>query len=136
MALLAGCVSDLLDYINPNPDAKGKDVAAGKKRSYMKLGWSLICGERIHPSSCEESPKEGENKASDEETRVSEPEDKLDANQEVSSLPVPSQASVAEEATEARSDLDNHIPSESHAKGMTGGNIFKGYEHLSHLGRD
>ncbi|KAE8679556.1 Tetratricopeptide repeat (TPR)-like superfamily protein, putative isoform 2 [Hibiscus syriacus] len=112
--LLLCSVSDLLDYINPNPDAKGKDVAAGKRRSYImkvlavrhyldaanRVFCSLYLWPRtiernlyfqvkgkIHPSSCEESPKEGENKASDEETCVSKPEDKPDANQEVSSLP-------------------------------------------------
>ncbi|KAK8482986.1 hypothetical protein V6N11_061872 [Hibiscus sabdariffa] len=108
-------VSDLLDYINPNHDAKGKDVAAGKRRSYV-----MKVKGKVHPSSCEESPKEGENKASDEETHVSEPEDKPDANQEASSLPVQSQAPVAEETIEARPNLDNHIPSESQAEGDDG----------------
>ncbi|GMI75932.1 FLOURY ENDOSPERM LIKE 2, REDUCED CHLOROPLAST COVERAGE [Hibiscus trionum] len=108
-------VSDLLDYINPNHDAKGKDVAAGKRRSYI-----MKVKGKLHPSSYEESPTEGENKVSDEETHVSEPEDKADANQEVSSLPVQSQAPVAEEATEARPDPDNHIPFESQAEGDDG----------------
>ncbi|KAL4326045.1 hypothetical protein GQ457_11G001660 [Hibiscus cannabinus] len=108
-------VSDLLDYINPNHDAKGKNVAAGKRRSYI-----MKVKGKLHPSSYEESSAEGENKASDEETHVSEPEDKPDANQEVSSLPVQSQDLVEEEITEARPDLDNHITSESHAEGDDG----------------
>ncbi|KAB2070094.1 hypothetical protein ES319_A08G135900v1 [Gossypium barbadense] len=107
-------VSDLLDYINPNHDAKGKDAAAGRKRScIMKVKGKL------YPS-CEESSKEGVNKASDEETHVPEPEDKPDANQEMSSLPAHSQAPVTEETTEARPDLDNCILSETQAEGDDG----------------
>ncbi|KAE8727547.1 hypothetical protein F3Y22_tig00005459pilonHSYRG00250 [Hibiscus syriacus] len=115
-------VSDLLDYINPNHDAKGKYVAAGKRRSYI-----MKVKEKLHLSSCEASAIEGENKASDEETRVYEPEDKPDADQVVSSLPVQSQAPVAEETTEARPDFDNRIQSESHAEGD------EGWQHVQRL---
>lgn len=39
MFMLLYSVSDLLDYINPNHDAKGKDAAAGRRRScIMKVG--------------------------------------------------------------------------------------------------
>ncbi|XVF73032.1 hypothetical protein PTKIN_Ptkin12aG0168900 [Pterospermum kingtungense] len=110
-------VSDLLDYINPNHDAKGKDVAAGKRRSYI-----MKVKRKVDPSSSsEESPKEAANEVSDEETHLSEQEDKPDTNQEeTSSLPMQSQAPVAEETSEARLNLDNHILSESHAEGDDG----------------
>ncbi|XP_007051554.2 PREDICTED: protein TSS isoform X1 [Theobroma cacao] len=112
-------VSDLLDYINPNHDLKGKDVAAGKRRSYIaKVKGKLQPAN--HPASSEGSPKEAAKEASDEETHLSEQEDKPDANQETSSLPVQSQAPVVEETTEARLNIDNHILSESHAEGDDG----------------
>ncbi|XVF33173.1 hypothetical protein REPUB_Repub17cG0145800 [Reevesia pubescens] len=107
-------VSDLLDYINPNHDAKGKDIAAGKRRSYI----SKVKG---NPASSEGSPKEAAKEASDEETHFSEQEDKPDVKQETSSLPpVQSQAPVTEETAEAKLNLDNHILSESHAEGDDG----------------
>ncbi|XP_022757552.1 protein TSS-like [Durio zibethinus] len=108
-------VSDLLDYINPNHDVKGKDIAAGKRRSYI----TKLKG-KLHPASSEGSRKEAAKEASDEETHISEHEDKPDANQETSSLPVQSQAPVAEETTEAKLNLDNYILSESLAEGDDG----------------
>ncbi|XP_022770584.1 protein TSS isoform X2 [Durio zibethinus] len=109
-------VSDLLDYINPNHDAKGKDLAAGKRRSYV-----MKVKGKLHPSSSEGSPKQAANEASDEETLLSEQEDKPDANKETgSSLSVQSQVPDVEETTEARRNLDNHILSESHAEGDDG----------------
>ncbi|XVF22381.1 hypothetical protein REPUB_Repub12eG0167600 [Reevesia pubescens] len=108
-------VSDLLDYINPNHDAKGKDLAAGKRRSYI-----MKVKGKLHPESSEGSPIEAAQKASDEEIHLSEQEAKPYFNQETSSFPVESQASVVEETTEARPNLDNHILSESHAEGDDG----------------
>ncbi|XVF80234.1 hypothetical protein PTKIN_Ptkin15bG0054500 [Pterospermum kingtungense] len=106
-------VSDLLDYISPNHDGKGKDSAAEKRRSYIMKGKG-----NLHPASSEGSPKEAAKEASDEETHLSEQEDEPDANQETSLLQT--QASVAEETAEARPNLDNHILSESHAQGDGG----------------
>ncbi|XVE77276.1 hypothetical protein DITRI_Ditri13aG0049300 [Diplodiscus trichospermus] len=106
-------VSDLLDYINPNHDTKGKDIAAGKRRSYVTK-----VKEKLHPARSEGSPKEAVKDASDEETHLCEQEDKPAANQEPS--PLQSQAPVAEETTDARPNLDNHILSESHAEGDDG----------------
>ncbi|XVE73715.1 hypothetical protein DITRI_Ditri11bG0140900 [Diplodiscus trichospermus] len=107
-------VSDLLDYINPNHDAKGKDVAAGKRSSYI-----MKVKGKLHPSSSEVCSKEA-NEALDEETHLSEQEDKPDVNQETSSLPVQSQAPVAEETMDSRPNPNNHILSESHAEGDDG----------------
>ncbi|XWS46230.1 hypothetical protein CRYUN_Cryun14cG0046600 [Craigia yunnanensis] len=106
-------VSDLLDYINPSHDAKGKDIAAGQRRSYI-----MKVKGKLHPASSEGCPKEAAKEALAEETHVSEQEDKPDANQETSSLQF--QVPVAEETTEARPNLDNHILSESHAEGDDG----------------
>ncbi|OMO64301.1 Tetratricopeptide-like helical [Corchorus capsularis] len=111
-------VSDLLDYINPNHDAKGKDVA-GKRRSYLTK-----VKDKLHPpnatASSEESPKEVEKEASDEETHLTEQEDKPDANQETISLPVQSQAPVVDVTAEAGPNIDNPILSESHTEGDDG----------------
>ncbi|OMP08614.1 Tetratricopeptide-like helical [Corchorus olitorius] len=111
-------VSDLLDYINPNHDAKGKDVA-GKRRSYLTK-----VKDKLHPpnatASSEESPKEVEKEASDEETHLTEQEDKPDANQETISLPVQSQAPVVDDTAEAGPNIDNPILSESHTEGDDG----------------
>lgn len=86
------------------------------------LNYPLQVKRKLHPSSSSEgSPKEAANEASDEETHLSEQEDKPDTNQEeMSSLPVQPQTPVAEETTEARLNLDNHILSESHAEGDDG----------------
>ncbi|KAK8654479.1 hypothetical protein V6N13_128447 [Hibiscus sabdariffa] len=102
-------VSDLLDYINPNHDAKGRDIAAGKRRSYVMKEKG-----KHHSQSSEGSSKEAAKEDSDEEKRLSEQEDKPDANQKTSSLPLQPHAPVAEETTEAKLNIDNHIHSELH----------------------
>lgn len=38
--LTFGSVSDLLDYINPSCDAKGRDIVALKRKSYI----TKVCG--------------------------------------------------------------------------------------------
>ncbi|KAK8974230.1 hypothetical protein V6N11_034599 [Hibiscus sabdariffa] len=108
-------VSDLLDYIIPNHDAKGRDIAAGKRRSYV-----MKVKGKLHSESSEGSSKEAAKKDSDEEKRLSEQEDKSDANQKTSSLPLQPHAPVSEETTEAKLKIDNHIHSESHDEGDDG----------------
>lgn len=41
MIYKSGSVSDLLDYINPNHDAKGRDGAVRRKSYIAKVSWSL-----------------------------------------------------------------------------------------------
>ncbi|XP_039062635.1 protein TSS-like isoform X2 [Hibiscus syriacus] len=108
-------VSDLLDYISPNHDAKGRDTAAGKRRSYaMKVKGKL------HPENSEGSFKEAAKEASDEEKLLSEQEDKTYVKQKTSSSPLQPLAPVAEETTEAKPNIDNHIHSELHDEGDDG----------------
>ncbi|KAA3462285.1 clustered mitochondria protein-like protein [Gossypium australe] len=108
-------VSDLLDYINPNHDAKGKGIVAGKRRSFV-----MKVKGKVHPESSEDSPKEAAKEDSDEEKQFSEQEDKPDANQRTSTVPLQPHAPVAEETTEAKINVDNHIHSELHAEGDDG----------------
>ncbi|KAK8554549.1 hypothetical protein V6N13_093532 [Hibiscus sabdariffa] len=106
-------VSDLLDYINPNHDAR--DIAAGKRRSYV-----MKVKGKHHPENSEGSPKEAAKEASDEEKLLSEHEDKPDVNQKTSSLPLQPHAPVAEETTEAKPNIDNRTHSELHDEGDDG----------------
>ncbi|TYH38821.1 hypothetical protein ES332_D12G136400v1 [Gossypium tomentosum] len=108
-------VSDLLDYINPNHDAKGKGIVAGKRRSFV-----MKVKGKVHPESSEDSPKEAAKEDSDEEKQFPEQEDKPDANQQTSTVPLQPHAPVAEETTETKINVDNHIHSELHAEGDDG----------------
>ncbi|KAJ6686433.1 TETRATRICOPEPTIDE REPEAT (TPR)-LIKE SUPERFAMILY PROTEIN [Salix purpurea] len=108
-------VSDLLDYINPSRDAKGRDVVAGKRKSYItKLK------EKTQPNvamtSSDESPKNTPKEGLDVEIHVPE----YDASQETSSVQVEFQTPIVEETVENKSSIVAEALSETHALGDDG----------------
>lgn len=107
-------VSDLLDYINPSRDAKGRDVA-GKRKSYITK-----VKEKSQPNfgiaSSNESPKNTPKEALDVEIHV--PED--DASQETRSVHVEFQTPIVEETVEKKSSIVTEAFSETHALGDDG----------------
>ncbi|KAJ6710327.1 TETRATRICOPEPTIDE REPEAT (TPR)-LIKE SUPERFAMILY PROTEIN [Salix koriyanagi] len=108
-------VSDLLDYINPSRDAKGRDVVAGKRKSYItKLK------EKTQPNvamtSSDESPKNTPKEGLDVEIHVPE----YDASQETSSVQVEFQSPIVEETVENKSSIVAEALSETHALGDDG----------------
>ncbi|PSS03941.1 Protein TSS like [Actinidia chinensis var. chinensis] len=92
-------VSDLLDYINPSHDAKGKEAVAMKRKTYiMKMKEKSY--QNFSFASSEESPKDTSKVASDEEKLVSEPEGDTNVKDETISPPVESTAPVDKETSE------------------------------------
>ncbi|GMP61153.1 hypothetical protein CsSME_00023730 [Camellia sinensis var. sinensis] len=92
-------VSDLLDYINPSQDAKGKDDVAMKRKTYiMKVkgksdqNFSVA----ISKGSAEDTPKE----ASDEEKLITDSESDTNVNDEIISPPVKPIELVHDKTTE------------------------------------
>ncbi|XP_030965320.1 protein TSS [Quercus lobata] len=108
-------VSDLLDYINPNHDAKGRDGAVRRKSYIAKVKGTSH--QDLSPRSSDETTKE---EISDEETPIPETEVSADANQEISPVPVESQQSVMEKTVEENPNIAHEIFSETHAEGEDG----------------
>ncbi|KAL5572105.1 hypothetical protein UlMin_021702, partial [Ulmus minor] len=111
-------VSDLLDYINPSHDGKGRDGAARRKNNVTKL--KVKSYQAISSASSDESPKESPKEASDEETHILEPQDSADAIQETSSAPDEPQQTDSEETRVEKPDVSNEIFSEAHVEGEDG----------------
>ncbi|XP_023513818.1 protein TSS-like [Cucurbita pepo subsp. pepo] len=110
-------VSDLLDYINPSHDAKGRDSAAKRKNYTVKLkGKSDQSMSLAHSN---ESPKETSKEVSDEETQILEPGHGQSTDEETTT-PVEAQQPVIEEATEERPKTADDVISEHHPEGEDG----------------
>ncbi|KAL4015270.1 hypothetical protein IC575_027514 [Cucumis melo] len=110
-------VSDLLDYINPSHDAKGRDAAAKRKNYIVKLkGRSDHSASMAHS---EESPQETSKEVSDEETLVLVPGDGPSTDEETTT-PVEAPQPVTEEAAEERPKTVDDIISELHPEGEDG----------------
>ncbi|KAL0700477.1 hypothetical protein Bca4012_056599 [Brassica carinata] len=92
-------VSDLLDYINPSHNAKGKQSVAAKRKSYMKL--KEKSNQNTVSEQLAETPRENQKEMSEEETEATGSEDgqSSDANQETIIAPTEEPPSpVIEEA--------------------------------------
>ncbi|XP_021688188.2 protein REDUCED CHLOROPLAST COVERAGE 1 isoform X2 [Hevea brasiliensis] len=102
-------VSDLLDYINPSCETRGRDCVSVKRKSY-----TTKIKEKTNPNvnveSCDESPKETLNEASDEEMHTPV------ASQETSSAQVQFQQTISEETAEKKSGIPNEALLETHAE--------------------
>ncbi|KAJ0111836.1 hypothetical protein Patl1_00605 [Pistacia atlantica] len=112
-------VSDLLDYINPSHDAKGRDVSTIKRKSYI----TKVKGKSfrdINITSSDESPKEDLKESSDDETHVPEPGADVEVNQGISTVPFQQQQLVQEEATKENFNVAKEISSETHDGGDDG----------------
>ncbi|CAL9007462.1 unnamed protein product [Prunus brigantina] len=110
-------VSDLLDYINPVHDAKGRDMAVKRKSYITKLKEKSY--QTISLESSDDSSKETTKEGSDEETHILEPRDKTDAIQENSPAPVEPQHVVEEIAGQNQTVFDQ-ISSETQVEGEDG----------------
>ncbi|KAK6918224.1 hypothetical protein RJ641_016646 [Dillenia turbinata] len=112
-------VSDLLDYINPSQDTKGRDTeAVRRKGSIAKSRGKSIPNYSIARSDA--SPKEASNEASDEEKQVSEFADSTEAVEEISSPPSVFEQPVQEETISKVQEFPNEIVSEKHMEGDEG----------------
>ncbi|KAK3194624.1 hypothetical protein Dsin_025934 [Dipteronia sinensis] len=112
-------VSDLLDYINPSNDPKGRDLSAVKRKSYI----TKVKGKSntdISLLSSDESPKEILKESSDEETHVPEPGVDTDVDQETNSAPIQQQQPAVEEAVEEKPNVAKDILIETHEEGDDG----------------
>ncbi|XP_042505811.1 protein TSS-like [Macadamia integrifolia] len=111
-------VSDLLDYINPNQDAKGRDVDAMKRKS---LGTKVkeISNQNFSLASSEVSIKDLPATTSDEEKQVPDSINKEKESQE-SIPPVQSELTVVEEVAEEKLKNINEVPAEVNAEGEDG----------------
>ncbi|KAL5859534.1 hypothetical protein ACOSQ4_000830 [Xanthoceras sorbifolium] len=112
-------VSDLLDYINPSNDPKGRDVSAVKRKSYI----TKVKGRShtdISLTSSDESPKDILKEISDEETHIPEAGDDANVNQETSSASIQRQQPAVEETAEVKLNVAEGILLETHEEGDDG----------------
>lgn len=112
-------VSDLLDYIDPSQDAKGKDSAAARRKNYIAKAKGKSY-QHISSESSEGSLKDAPNEESDGETQVPESRADQGANQEISSMQVQSQLPVMDEATDRKPVVVTETFPEAHAEGDDG----------------
>lgn len=111
-------VSDLLDYINPSHDAKGRDVSTLKRKSYVsKVKGKFYRNNNL--ASPDGSPKEVLRESSDEGTHAPEPESDTDVNQG-SSMPFQQQEPVVEETAVEKPNIAEEISSAIHEEGDDG----------------
>ncbi|RDY14370.1 Protein TSS [Mucuna pruriens] len=109
-------VSDLLDYINPNHDTKGRDAAAKRRSQITKVRATSY--QNIGMSSSDESSKEIPKEASDEEVQIPLPVGSVDSEQESNSGP-DSEHTILKQSDE-KSQIYDEILSEAHAEGEEG----------------
>ncbi|KAK4266996.1 hypothetical protein QN277_023845 [Acacia crassicarpa] len=110
-------VSDLLDYINPNNDAKGRDMATKRRSHTTKL--RLKSYQNTGSASSDESSKEMPKEPSDEETSTTEPGGGVDTEQEINSAPESEQPNL-EKSTGEKLEVSGEILSDAHADGEDG----------------
>ncbi|KAK7292807.1 hypothetical protein RJT34_15661 [Clitoria ternatea] len=110
-------VSDLLDYINPNHDTKGRDAAAKRRSQITKVRATSY--QNIGLASLDESSKEIAREASDEEVPVPEPVVSADFEQESSSGP-DSEPPILEKVLDKKPQTSGEILSEAHGDGEDG----------------
>lgn len=107
-------VSDLLDYINPNHDAKGRDAAAKRRNQVRAISYQ----NNVSVSS-DESSKEIQKEASDEELHIPEPASSADSENESNSAPDPEQP-ILEKISDEKPQTSNELLSEAHPDGDDG----------------
>ncbi|GAV80990.1 eIF3_p135 domain-containing protein/TPR_12 domain-containing protein [Cephalotus follicularis] len=111
-------VSDLLDYINPSHDGKGRDRVALKRKIYLtKVKGNSY--QNISGGSSDESPRVM-SKEIYGETHIPEPEGNTNANKEASSEPVQFQQHMVEKTVERKPKVANESLSEIHTEGDEG----------------
>ncbi|KAL5719169.1 hypothetical protein ACHQM5_011986 [Ranunculus cassubicifolius] len=110
-------VSDLLDYINPDDDAKRRDAEALKRKNLSaKLKGRLT--QNLSPDSPAESPKEYIETVSDGEKPLSEPVIVEESKSSVETPPIPPAQTMVEEITEKESPvIASEVLAESNNEG-------------------
>ncbi|XP_027353234.1 protein TSS-like [Abrus precatorius] len=110
-------VSDLLDYINPNHDPKGRDVAVKRRSQITKV--RMESGQNVGSATSDESSKESSREASDEEVLIPGPGDNADAELETKSAS-DSEHPILEKTSNEEQQISGEISSEAHADGEDG----------------
>ncbi|TKY72042.1 TSS protein [Spatholobus suberectus] len=110
-------VSDLLDYINPNHDTKGRDAAAKRRSQITKVRATSY--QNIGMSSSDESSKEIPKEASDDEVQIPVPEGSADSEQDSNSGP-DSEHTILKQISAEKPQIYDEILSEAHAEGEDG----------------
>ncbi|KAI3967046.1 hypothetical protein MKX01_026485 [Papaver californicum] len=90
-------VSDLLDYINPNQDTKGRDAEAMRRKS-LSAKVKVQSPQNTSVAGSDESPKYTPKEVSDGEKEVLEPIRNEVVDQEIGSPPAPHEETVQESA--------------------------------------
>ncbi|KAM3332628.1 hypothetical protein ACQJBY_028044 [Aegilops geniculata] len=110
-------VSDLLDYINPNEENKGRDSESGKRR-YSSIKVLSHSSENSNVASPDISPRDSAIAIKDEEKQIKEPLQDDSANimdipeTEVKESPLPLKASPPSEQLVERSEVNISSPEE------------------------
>ncbi|KAJ4728119.1 Tetratricopeptide repeat (TPR)-like superfamily protein [Melia azedarach] len=111
-------VSDLLDYINPSHDAKGRDASAVKRKNYIKVKGKSYQDTSVAGS--DGSPQAVLRESSDEESHIPEPGSDTDVNQGTSSLTQQEPEAVVEETAQEKPKVAKEILSATHEEGDDG----------------
>ncbi|KAL1347108.1 hypothetical protein HN51_020621 [Arachis hypogaea] len=110
-------VSDLLDYINPNQDAKGRDVAAKRRSQILKVRAKSY--QSTGSTSSDESSKETPKEISDDEVHEPEPEGRADSDPGSNSASY-SEQPILEKISDEKQDISGEVVSEVHGDGEDG----------------
>ncbi|XP_073126051.1 protein REDUCED CHLOROPLAST COVERAGE 1 isoform X2 [Henckelia pumila] len=129
-------VSDLLDYINPNHDAKGKDAMGVKRRNYVaKAKEKSLLQNLDSDSEVLLLPKDVRKEDSDEDKQVANSDVEPDLDSVSSPLPIQSEENtqvhtqenptqleqpLPEKPAEKMPVISNDIPPEAHVEGEDG----------------
>ncbi|KAK4476338.1 hypothetical protein RD792_015487 [Penstemon davidsonii] len=128
-------VSDLLDYINPNLDAKGKDVMGAKRRNYVAKAKGKPLQNNLATSDSELLPKDTLKEDSDKDKQVTDSDVESNMNPASSSQPIQPKENVElsleekpvqpeqpllDEIVAATSVVSNDVSPETHAEGEDG----------------
>ncbi|KAJ4952098.1 hypothetical protein NE237_028930 [Protea cynaroides] len=111
-------VSDLLDYINPNQDAKGRDADAVKRKS-LNTKVKEISTQNVNLASSGGSFRDPPATTSDEEKQVPDPRNNEKESQE-SIPPIQSEQTGVEEVADEKQKNVNELPTEVDADGEDG----------------
>ncbi|KAH6789298.1 Tetratricopeptide repeat superfamily protein [Perilla frutescens var. frutescens] len=105
-------VSDLLDYINPSQDAKGKDAMGSKRRNYIAKAKGKSIQDNLATLDTELLPKDAPMEEAKEDKQVHDSDAESAVNNAPSSLPVPSEDNVEASPDEKHVQHGQPLPEE------------------------
>ncbi|RZC56526.1 hypothetical protein C5167_015375 [Papaver somniferum] len=112
-------VSDLLDYINPNQDTKGRDAEAMRRKS-LSAKVKVQSPQNTSVAGSDESPKYTPKEVSDEEKEVLEPIRNEVVAQEIGSPPALHEQTAVQESAQEIHNVVHEISPEAIAGGEEG----------------